>query len=74
MSLRTITRPFVDFTHRRFVEGSEEDRKRAHEEAHEEIRRYQQAQTALKSGLPEIPRDELRFAKFGQVEDADGTL
>jgi hypothetical protein len=75
MSLRTITRPFVDFTHRRFVEGSEEDRKRAHEEAHQEIRAYQQAQLALKSGLPEIPLNQLKFARFGQVEDtASGDL
>ena len=75
MSLRTVIRPVVDYTGRRYVEGTEEQRLQAYRETAEEIRRYQEAQTALKSGLPEIVLDELRFARFGQVEHtASGDL
>jgi hypothetical protein len=71
MGLR-ITRPAIDLTDRRFVEGTEESRRRAREEAAEQIRMYQQHDLAMKSQLPEIPRAQLEFGKFGRVEDGAG--
>ena len=55
MSRRTVTRPSrLDLADRRFVEGTEELRRQAREEAAEQIRLYQQHDLAMKSSLPEF--------------------
>lgn len=70
MSLRTLIRPVVDLADRRFAEGTEESRRQARQEAAEQIRVYQQHEAAMRSQLPEVPRGQIEFGKFGRVEIA----
>jgi hypothetical protein len=39
------------------------------DQARREFRRHQKLQIAMRSGLPEIPRSDLAFHKFGRIED-----
>ena len=59
MRLRTVIKPVVDYAALKYVVGTEEERLRAYRETAEEIRRYQEAQTALHSGLPQLDLDDL---------------
>jgi hypothetical protein len=38
----------------------------------EELRRQQRLRTAMRSDIPEIPRDELTAGRFGSVQHKDG--
>ena len=71
MSLRTtFTRPTIDLADRKFVEGTEEQRRQAQKEAAEQIRLHQQHELAMKSGLREVRRADVEWRRFGQVEVA----
>ena len=68
---RTALTTLLDPSHPRSVTGSEEDRKQARAEWH------QQRFTAevMRSGLPEIPRADIAHQRFGVVEDTrNGTF
>ena len=61
----------IDPADPRFVIGTDADQRRAREE----FRRQQQIAAAMRSPLPEIPRSDLEFHRFGQIEDrASGNL
>jgi hypothetical protein len=55
----------MDPTDARFVTGTEESRR----QARAEYRRQLRIAVAMKSGLPEFPRSDLGFHKFGVIED-----
>ena len=58
----------IDPTDPRFVVGGEEDRRRARQE----YLAAQRVAIAMRSGLPEIPRGNLTFGRFGHIEDRSG--
>ena len=62
-----LTRPVIDLADHRFVEGTEESRRQAREEAAEQIRLYQAQALAMRSQLPEIPRSEITPRRFGMI-------
>lgn len=75
MSLRSILQgplpAAIDPADRRFVEGSEEDRRRAREQWH----RSRFEAEVMRSGLTEIPRANLRPVMRAMLEDdRDGTF
>ena len=70
--MNPLTRPVIDLADHRFVEGTEESRRQAREEAAEQIRLYQAQELAMRSQLREIPRSEITPLRFGMVETTAG--
>ena len=50
---------------RRLVEGSDESRR----QAREELRRHLVLEQAMRSRIPEVARSDLKFGRFGIIED-----
>src|SRR4051794_21145122 len=49
--------------------GRSSEGEAARAQAARELRRQKVLRAAMSSGLPELPRDRLRFGRFGEVED-----